>query len=111
MKDLKQSTKQRFTAFQFDYPEAALETLIVTKEAAVDAEIAAKLVALAHAGRRLKGHGLDEGISTRLIVYAATLIAQGIAPVDACKMAMVRPITDDADVIDTLDHAISALFG
>jgi nitric oxide reductase NorQ protein len=111
MKDLKQSTKQRFTAFQFDYPEAALETLIVTKEAAVDAEIAAKLVALAHAGRRLKGHGLDEGISTRLIVYAATLIAQGVAPVDACKMAMVRPITDDADVIDTLDHAISALFG
>jgi nitric oxide reductase NorQ protein len=111
MKDLKQSTKQRFTAFQFDYPEAALETLIVTKEAAVDAEIAAKLVALAHAGRRLKGHGLDEGISTRLIVYAATLIAQGVAPVDACKMAMVRPLTDDADVIDTLDHAISALFG
>ena len=111
MKDLKQSTKQRFTAFQFDYPEAALETLIVTKEAAVDAEIAAKLVALADAGRRLKGHGLDEGISTRLIVYAATLIAQGVAPVDACKMAMVRPITDDSDVIDTLDHAISALFG
>ena len=111
MKDLKQSTKQRFTAFQFDYPEAALETLIVTKEAAVDAEMAAKLVALADAGRRLKGHGLDEGISTRLIVYAATLIAQGVAPVDACKMAMVRPITDDADVIDTLDHAISALFG
>ncbi len=111
MKDLKQSTKQRFTAFQFDYPDAALETLIVTKEAAVDAEMAAKLVELAHAGRRLKGHGLDEGISTRLIVYAATLIAQGVAPTDACKMAMVRPITDDADVIDTLDHAISALFG
>ncbi len=111
MKDLKQSTKQRFTAFQFDYPEAALETLIVTREAAVDAEMAAKLVALADAGRRLKGHGLDEGISTRLIVYAATLIARGVAPVDACKMAMVRPITDDADVIDTLDHAIHALFG
>ena len=111
MKDLKQSTKQRFTAFQFDYPEAALETLIVTKEAAVDAEMAAKLVALADAGRRLKGHGLDEGISTRLIVYAATLITQGVAPVDACKMAMVRPITDDADVIDTLDHAITAVFG
>jgi nitric oxide reductase NorQ protein len=110
-KDLKQSTKQRFTAFQFDYPEAALETLIVTKEAAVDAEMAAKLVELADAGRRLKGHGLDEGISTRLIVYAATLIAQGVAPVDACKMAMVRPITDDADVIETLDHAISAIFG
>ena len=111
MKDLKQSTKQRFTAFQFDYPDAALEAGIVATEAAVDREMAAKLVEVAHAGRRLKGHGLDEGISTRLIVYAATLIGHGVSPVDACKMAMVRPITDDADVIDTLDPAITAVFG
>ena len=111
MKDLKQSTKQRFTAFQFDYPPHTLEAQIVASEAAVDCEIAAKLVEVAQAGRRLKGHGLDEGISTRLIVYAATLIGRGVTPVDACKMAMVRPITDDADVIDTLDHAITAVFG
>ena len=111
MKDLKQSTKQRFTAFQFDYPPHTLEAQIVAAEAAVDGEIAAKLVEVAQAGRRLKGHGLDEGISTRLIVYAATLIGRGVTPVDACKMAMVRPITDDADVIDTLDHAITAVFG
>ena len=111
MKDLKQSTKQRFAAFQFDYPEAALEARIVAEEAAVDTEISAKLIEVAHAGRHLKGHGLDEGISTRLIVYAATLIGRGVTPVDACKMAMVRPITDDADVIDALDHAITAVFG
>ena len=111
MKDLKQSTKQRFTAFQFDYPPAQLEAGIVMQEAAVDREIAAKLVEVAHAGRRLKGHGLDEGISTRLVVYAAMLIGRGVAPVDACRMAMVRPITDDADMIDTLDHAIGAVFG
>lgn len=111
MKDLKQSTKQRFTAFQFDYPPAELEARIVAAEAGVDGEMAAKLVEVAQAGRRLKGHGLDEGISTRLIVYAATLIGRGVSPVDACKMAMVRPITDDADVIDTLDHAIGAVFG
>ncbi len=111
MKDLKQSTKQRFAAFQFDYPPAQLEAGIVMQEAAVDREIAAKLVEVAHAGRRLKGHGLDEGISTRLIVYAATLIGRGVAPGDACRMAMVRPITDDADMIDTLDHAIGAVFG
>ncbi|MDD2744533.1 MAG: CbbQ/NirQ/NorQ C-terminal domain-containing protein, partial [Rhodocyclaceae bacterium] len=111
MKDLKQSTKQRFTAFQFDYPDATLEAEIITKEAAVNGEMAAKLIAVAQVGRRLKGHGLDEGISTRLIVYAATLIGKGVSPIDACKMAMVRPITDDADVIDTLDHAISAVFG
>ena len=111
MKDLKQSTKQRFTAFDFDYPEAALEASIVAKETGLDEAIAAKLVKIGLAARNLKGHGLDEGISTRLIVYAATLIGRGIAPVDACKMAMVRPITDDADVIDTLDHAIGAVFG
>lgn len=111
MKDLKQSTKQRFTAFQFDYPAAELEARIVAAEAGIDGEMAARLVEVAQAGRRLKGHGLDEGISTRLIVYAATLIGRGVSPVDACKMAMVRPITDDADVIDTLDHAIGAVFG
>lgn len=111
MKDLKQSTKQRFTAFQFDYPEAELEAEIVAAESAVDLKIAAKLVKVAHAGRHLKGHGLDEGISTRLVVYAATLIGQGISPGDACRMAMVRPITDDADIIDSLDHAIDAIFG
>jgi len=60
--------------------------------------------------RNLKGHGLDEGISTRLLVYAATLIKQGIAARDACRMALVRPITDDADIRDTLDHAIDTVF-
>ncbi|PKO35040.1 MAG: AAA family ATPase [Betaproteobacteria bacterium HGW-Betaproteobacteria-7] len=111
MKDLKQSTKQRFTAFQFDYPDAITEAGIVAREADIEPTLAARLVEVAQAGRRLKGHGLDEGISTRLIVYAATLIRHGISEVDACKMAMVRPITDDADVIDTLDHAIAAVFG
>ncbi|KAB2925669.1 MAG: CbbQ/NirQ/NorQ/GpvN family protein [Dechloromonas sp.] len=111
MKDLKQSTKQRFTAFQFDYPDAATETAIVAREADVTPALAARLIEVAQAGRRLKGHGLDEGISTRLIVYAATLIRQGIGEADACRMAMLRPITDDADVIDTLDHAIAAVFG
>lgn len=110
MKDLKQSTKQRFAAFQFDYPDADTETAIVAAEAAVNPEIARKLVDVAHAGRRLKGHGLDEGISTRLIVYAALLTRQGIAPAAACRMAMVRPITDDSDVSNTLDHAIDLIF-
>nr|WP_150430391.1 CbbQ/NirQ/NorQ/GpvN family protein [Dechloromonas sp. CZR5] len=111
VKDLKQSTKQRFTAFSFDYPPAALEVQIVAAETGIAAALAEQLVSIAQAGRRLKGHGLDEGISTRLIVYAATLIAHGIPPAEACRMAMVRPITDDADVIDALDHAIAAIFG
>jgi len=110
MKDLKQSTKQRFTAFDFDYPPAALETQIVATESGLDPDVAQKLVKIAQTARNLKGHGLDEGISTRLIVYAATLIKRGVAPQDACRMAMVRPITDDADIRATLDHAVDATF-
>ncbi len=110
MKDLKQSTKQRFVAFEFDYAAADVEAAIVSRETGVDAAIAAKLVKIGETARNLKGHGLDEGISTRLLVYAATLINNGIAARAACRMALVRPITDDADIRDTLDHAIDALF-
>jgi len=110
MKDLKQSTKQRFTAFDFDYPEADLEAAIVAQETGLAQESTAKLVKIAAAARNLKGHGLDEGISTRLLVYAATLIKGGVEPRDACRMALVRPITDDADIRATLDHAIDAVF-
>jgi len=111
MKDLKQSTKQRFAAFEFDYPEAGIEAGILAREAGIDADTAAKLVKIGHSARNLKGHGLDEGVSTRLLVYAATLIVKGIAPKAACRMALVRPITDDPDIRDTLDHAIDAVFG
>jgi nitric oxide reductase NorQ protein len=110
MKDLKQSTKQRFSAFDFDYPEAALETGIVARETGLDEATCARLVKVGQAARNLKGHGLDEGVSTRLLVYAATLIKQGVEPRDACRMTLVRPITDDADIRATLDHAIDATF-
>ncbi|MDH3335173.1 MAG: CbbQ/NirQ/NorQ/GpvN family protein [Rhodospirillaceae bacterium] len=111
MKDLKQSTKQRFSAMDFDYPPADLEAGIVAKETGSDKETALKLVKIAEAARNLKGHGLDEGISTRLLVYAARIIKTGIAPKDACRMALVTPITDDADIRTTLNHAIDAVFG
>ncbi len=110
MKDLKQSTKQRFAAMEFDYASAEVEAGIVSKEAGIDTDTAGRLVRIGEAARNLKGHGLDEGISTRLLVYAATLINKGIAPRAACRMALVRPITDDADIRDTLDHAIDAIF-
>ena len=111
MKDLKQSTKQRFVAFDFDYPSAELESSILQQEASVDAAMADKLVKIAHTARNLKGHGLDEGISTRLLVYAANLMRDGIDAGDACRMALVSPITDDADIRSTLNHAIDAIFG
>ncbi len=110
MKDLKQSTKQRFSALDFDYPDSKVETTILQKEADISEDMADKLVRIAITARNLKGHGLDEGISTRLLVYAANLINHGIKPGPACRMALVRPITDDADIRDTLDHAIDAVF-
>lgn len=110
MKDLKQSTKQRFVAFDFDYPDMVLESAVLQGESGVDETLSDQLVRLGVAARRLKGHGLDEGVSTRLLVYAATLIKGGVAPRDACRMALARPITDDRDIRDTLEHAIDAIF-
>jgi len=110
MKDLKQSTKQRFSALDFDYAPQEVEQKIVCQETGIDAATAASLIRIGQTARNLKGHGLDEGISTRLLVYAAQLINQGIEPRAACRMALVRPITDDADIRDTLDHAIETLF-
>lgn len=110
MKDLKQSTKQRFGALDFSYPETEVETEIVSHETGVDKDTASKLVQIAHRARNLKGHGLDEGISTRLLVYAGQLINKGIDAKTACMMTLVRPITDDPDMRDTLDAAVSTYF-
>ncbi len=110
MKDLKQSTKQRFAALDFDYPDEDTETEIVVHESGTDATTAKKLVQIAQRSRNLKGHGLDEGMSTRLLIYAAQLITKGINPEDACRMALVRPLTDDPDMRDTLDAAVATYF-
>jgi nitric oxide reductase NorQ protein len=110
LKDLKQSTKQRFGALDFSYPEHEVETEIVSHESRAAAAIANKLVSIAERARNLKGHGLDEGISTRMLVYAGSLIAKGVNPIDACRMALVRPITDDPDMRDALDAAVTTYF-
>jgi len=110
MKDLKQSTKQRFGALDFSYPEPAIEAEIVAHEAGVPSEVASKLVSIAERSRNLKGHGLDEGLSTRMLVYAGSLIARGVDPKAACRVALVRPITDDPDMRDALDAAVTTFF-
>ena len=110
MKDLKQSTKQRFGALNFDYPDAQSETEIVAREAGIDADTAGKLVQIAHRARNLKGHGLDEGISTRLLVYAGSMIAEGVEPLAACHMTLVNPLTDDPDMRETLEAAVQTFF-
>ncbi|MCM0044428.1 MAG: CbbQ/NirQ/NorQ/GpvN family protein [Burkholderiaceae bacterium] len=110
-KDLKQSTKQRFGALDFDYPAEAVETDIVAHESSVDGETAGRLVGIAHRSRALRGRGLDEGISTRMLIHAGSLIYVGIAPREACRVALARPITDDPDMLSALDGFIDAYFG
>jgi len=110
MKDLKQSTKQRFGALDFSYPNAAIEAEIVAHEGGIERDQADRLVQVAQRSRNLKGHGLDEGMSTRLLVYAAQLMAKGIEPRAAAQMALVRPLTDDPDMRDTLDAAVDTYF-
>ncbi len=110
MKDLKQSTKQRFGGMDFDYPHSEVEVEIVAHEGGVEKALAEKLVQVAQRSRNLKGHGLDEGMSTRLLVYAAQLMSQGISAEQACKMALVTPLTDDPDMRDTLDAAVATYF-
>lgn len=110
MKDLKQSTKQRFGGMKFDYPDSEIEIEIVAHEGGVESELAEKLVQVAQRSRNLKGHGLDEGMSTRLLVYAGQLMSQGISAKQACSMALVTPLTDDPDMRDTLDAAVATFF-
>jgi len=108
LKDLKESTKQRFVALDFGYPESTAEAEIVAHEAGVDPVLADKLVKIAERSRNLKGHGLDEGASTRMLIQAGRLMAQGIDLRQACQVALVLPITDDLDLRDALSEAIAA---
>ena len=108
LKDLKESTKQRFGAIDFGYPPQDVEGEIVAHESGVDRQTAARLVTIGERSRNLKGHGLDEGASTRMLVHAGQLMRRGIALGEACQVALVLPITDDPDMRDALTSAIAA---
>jgi len=110
LKDLKQSTRQRFVALEFDYPSAELERRIVSGESGVSESIADSLVKFAQMTRNLKGTGLDEGASTRLLVHAGKLIADGVSPVAACKAAVAQALTDDADMLKAIQELSSSIF-
>ena len=109
LKDLTQSTRQRFVAMEFDYPDADAETKIVAKEGGVELSLAADLVKIGEKVRNLRGHGLEEGVSTRLLIYAAQLVAKGIAPVDAAEVALSAPITDDRDLQRSIREIITTI--
>lgn len=109
-KDLKQSTRQRFLALASGYPPAPLEARIVAHEAGVDEALAARLVAIAAQSRALVERGLEEGMSTRMLIHAGALMRHGVAPVAACGLALVRPLSDDPDLLRALKNLVDAHF-
>jgi len=110
LKDLKQSTRQRFVALEFDYPEAEKEARIVSHEGKIEMETATRLVILAGKIRSIREHGLAEGASTRLLIYAAQLIKRGTPIHEACKTAICLPLTDDERLQETLNDLTEDIF-
>ncbi len=111
LKTLKPSTRQRFLSLEFGFPPSELEEQVVASESGLARDRVKPLVRLANKLRGLKGQDLEEGISTRLVVYAATLIAQGMGPDRAIRAAMIEPLTDDEDVKRGLFDLVTAVFG
>jgi nitric oxide reductase NorQ protein len=109
LKDLKQSTRQRFVAMEFDYPPPDTEADIVAKEARIELGLARDLVTIGQKVRNLRGHGLEEGVSTRLLIYAAQMIANGIPPINAAEVAICSPITDDRELQRSIREIITTV--
>ena len=110
LKDLKHSTRQRFISIEFDYPPRDLEAEIVAHESGVDADTALQLAKLGEKVRNLKEHGLGEGASTRLLIYAGQLIIQGITPRRACQVAINWAVTDDSSVQRSIEELTTSIF-
>ena len=110
LKDLKQSTRQRFVALSFQYPSAAVESEIVCKETGLDETTANQLVKFAELTRNLKGNGLDEGASTRLLVHAAKLIVSGIKPVVAIRSCISESLSDDLEILRSIEELSTSIF-
>jgi nitric oxide reductase NorQ protein len=110
LKDLKQSTRQRFIAIEFDYPPREQEAQIIAREAGVDERVAMDLAKLGEKVRNLREHGLSEGASTRLLIYAGKLIGKGIPPREACRAAVVWALTDDQEVQRSIEEVVTSIF-
>jgi nitric oxide reductase NorQ protein len=109
LKDLKPSTRQRFVAIAFGYPDAASEAMIIAHESGVDAAMAERLAVIGAKTRQLSDQGFDDGVSTRLLTYTGRLIQRGIDPRRACEIGIVHAVSDDAivqqavaDVVDVV---------
>ena len=111
LKGMKPSTRQRFVSLRFDFPATEREEAILVGESGCAPDLAKRLVSIAHALRTLKDQDLEEAASTRLLVYAALLVRDGMDPVTACRAAIVESLTDDPEVADALMEVVSATFG
>ena len=110
-KELKESTRQRFVSLTFDYPAADVEAEIVVAEAGCDAEVARQLVKLGQGSRNLRSHGLGEGASTRLLVYAGQLVVSGLSLKEAAEATLVGSLTDDAEMARALRELVRSVLG
>ncbi len=110
LKEMKQSTRQRFVSLDFEYPPPENERRVVVAESGVGEDVAQKLVKIGEKIRNLTDRGLEEGVSTRLLVYAARLVAQGIGPRDACDAAFTRALTDDPDLQASIREVVADFF-
>jgi len=110
-RELKESTRQRFVSIAFDYPAPEVEAEILVHESGCDAATAATLVRLGEATRRLRSHGLREGASTRLLVYAASLACAGLPLRAACEATLVHSLSDDAELVKALQELVRAVLG
>ena len=111
LKDLKHSTRQRFVTIEFDYAPRDKEAQIIAHESGVPMERALSLATLGEKIRHLKAHGLEEGVSTRLLVYAGRLMNSGVTPRRACDAAVVRSLTDDVESQRAMTELTEAVFG
>ncbi len=110
LKDLKHSTRQRFIAIEFDFPPQDLEGPIIEHESGVDRDTSKQLALLGEKVRNLRGHGLQEGVSTRLLIYAGKLIVQDVAPRRACEVAVVWGLTDDQEIQRSVSEVVTSIF-
>ena len=111
LKGMKPSTRQRFVSMRFDFPRPEQEEAVLIGETACPPDLAKRLVAIAGALRSLKDRDLEESASTRLLVYAALLIKDGMDPVAACRYGIVESLTDDPEVAEGLMEVVAATFG
>ncbi|KHQ50064.1 CbbQ/NirQ/NorQ/GpvN family protein [Mameliella alba] len=111
LKKLKPSTRQRFISIGFDFPAPEVETPVVMRESRLDEARATALVRLAGKIRALSGMDLEEGVSTRLLIYAATMIARGMAVDRAIEAAIIEPLSDEPDVQQALRDLAAVIYG